>query len=29
MEIIDIKFLIFQEELDLLWIIKNQRSEKS
>ena len=29
MEIIDIKFVIFWEELDLLWIIENQRSEKS
>ena len=29
MEFIDIKFVIFKEELDLLWIIKNQRSEKS
>ena len=29
MEIIDIKFMIFWEELDLLWIIENQRSEKS
>ena len=29
MEIIDIKFVIFEEELDLLWIIKNKRSEKS
>ena len=29
MEIIDIKFMIFQEELDLLWIIENQRSQKS
>ena len=29
MEIIDIKFVIFLEELDLLWFIENQRSEKS
>ena len=29
MEIIDIKFMIFQEELDLLWIIENQRLQKS
>ena len=29
MKIIDIKFMIFQEELDLLWIIENQRSEES
>ena len=28
MEYIDIKFVIFREELDLLWIIENQRSEK-
>ena len=28
-KIIHIKFIIFREELDLLWIIKNQRSEKS
>ena len=28
MEIIDIYFVIFQEELDLLWIIENQRSVK-
>ena len=25
----DIKFVIFSEELDLLWFIENQRSEKS
>ena len=29
MEFFDIKFVIFREELDLLWIIENQRSEKS
>ena len=29
MEFIDIKFVIFREELDLLRIIENQRSEKS
>ena len=29
MKIIDIKFVIFREELDLLWIIENQRSEIS
>ena len=29
MEIIDICFVIFREELDLLSIIENQRSEKS
>ena len=29
MEFIGIKFVIFQLEMDLLWIIKNQRSEKS
>ena len=29
MEIIIIKFMIFREELDLLWIIENQRSKKS
>ena len=29
MKIIDIYFVIFWEELDLLWIIENQRSEKS
>ena len=29
MEIIDIKFVIVWEELDLLWIIENQRSKKS
>ena len=29
MKIIDIKFMIFWEELDLLWIIESQRSEKS
>ena len=29
MEFIDIKFVIFLEELDLLWIIENQRLEKS
>ena len=29
MEIIDIYLVIFREELDLLWIIENQRSEKS
>ena len=28
MEIIDIQFVIFLEELDLLWIIENQISEK-
>ena len=28
MEIINIKLVIFLEELDLLWIIENQRSEK-
>ena len=27
MEFIDIKFVIFLEEMDLLWIIENQRSE--
>ena len=27
MKFIDIKFMIFQEEMDLLWIIENQRSE--
>ena len=27
MEFIDIKLVIFQEVLDLLWIIENQRSE--
>ena len=25
----DIEFVIFKEEFDLLWFIKNQRSEKS
>ena len=29
MEIFYIKFKIFQEELDLLWIIESQRSKKS
>ena len=29
MEIINIKLVIFWEELDLLWINENQRSEKS
>ena len=29
MEFIDIKFVTFREELDLLWNIENQRSEKS
>ena len=29
MEIIDIEFVIFGEELDLLWIIENQISDKS
>ena len=29
MEIMDIYFMIFREELDLLWIIKDQRSKKS
>ena len=27
MKFIDIKFVIFQEEINLLWIIENQRSE--
>ena len=26
-EFIDIKFVIFREEMDLLWIIENQSSE--
>ena len=29
MEFIDIKFVIFREELNLLWIIEYQRSKKS
>ena len=29
MQFIDIKFVTFQWEMDLLWIIENQRSEKS
>ena len=29
MKFIDIKFMIFRDELDLLWIMENQRSEKS
>ena len=28
MEIFDIKFMNFREELNLLWIIKSHRSEK-
>ena len=29
MEFIDIEFVIFRSEMDLLWIIKNQISENS